>query len=191
MKVDKKRLLIILALVVFLVAIGCVIFWVVKNKNVTDQDNQATDIQTVEKDVPDPATPAVPEYANRAREIIAKVPQNATEADLQGVENEIRGLAGSAQTDEEAASYYIALADLYGEKELYDKGLQAALKAEEAGKTAQTAALVAFFYSRLNNPAQSVRYYQLAISRSQKTTPDKRSQYNDYSALKAEEERKL
>jgi hypothetical protein len=85
-----------------------------------------------------------------------------------------------ATSTKDKEGYALALVQLYDLTNRPQEAMKKATQAEKDYHSASTAARLAAEYQLANDKANAVKYYQLAVERSPKTSPTVRSAYNDY-----------
>lgn len=139
--------------------------------------------------------------SNNKKTEISKTPEQQVEQIIAGTiqnnddktaQDELIQLADSETDLVKKSVYLYASADLYYNSEDYINGIEVAKNIDELTKTSTSAGGVAYGYMMNSDYANAVKYYQIAIDRTEKPASEMdNSPYNEYSALKREAEAKI
>lgn len=99
------------------------------------------------------------------------------------VASQLKQLAGEAKTEEDRMAYLMSAYDIYVNLDNHQSALETALEMEAVRETPFTAGAIASAHMSLGNSEESIKYYQIAVDRSEPTSLTEESDFAEYSRL--------
>lgn len=125
----------------------------------------------------------------KAQHTVRETPEQVDKRVIASRMTVLEGLIKKEKNFKKKQAYQSELSVLYVNQGTYDKGMELALAVEEAQQSAASAAAIADIHYAQQDFANAAKYYERAMSRSDKPqSPSERSPYNDYALLKKQSE---